>query len=67
MVYARLVYEGNGPSGGTVRPVLGRRPWGAVDVQALPPYGWCRCCGGEVYEKGRQLCRRCGRMGDAQL
>ena len=59
MDVTRLVYGVNGPPGGTVRPVLGRRPWGAVDVQALPPRAWCGCCGAEVYEVGQELCSRC--------
>ena len=29
------------------------------DVQQLPPIAWCPVCGGEIYRKGRPLCRRC--------
>ena len=48
---------------GTIkRTVLRRRPWWSVDWQALPPYGWCVCCGAEVFRPGREVCKRCGGM-----
>ena len=33
--------------------------WWPVDLQALPPWGWCEECGAEVYRSGKRLCRRC--------
>ena len=53
------MYGKNGAISRTVRPVLLERPWGRVDVQALPPRSWCSRCGAEVYRVGRQLCSRC--------
>ncbi len=47
----------------TVPPVMLRRPWGRVDVQALPPYAWCSRCGREVYRAGMELCGECGHYG----
>ena len=29
------------------------------DRQQLPPVAWCACCGGEVWLRGRTVCRRC--------
>lgn len=45
---------------GTIRrTVLRRWPVGLVDVQSLPPWGWCPRCGGEVYRRGAEVCGRC--------
>lgn len=30
-----------------------------VDLQQLPPYGWCATCGAEVYTQDAELCTRC--------
>lgn len=47
---------------GTInRTVLRRRPVGPVDWQALPPRGWCVCCGGEIFAIRQERCRRCRR------
>lgn len=35
---------------------------GLVDRQALPPWGWCECCGAEVYRSGKTRCGRCRRL-----
>ena len=46
----------------------GRRPVrlcgavGLADRQALPPLGWCACCGAEVYRPGKSRCERCRRL-----
>ena len=41
------------------RTVLRRMPLGLVDLQALPPRGWCVLCGKEIYAPGRGVCRKC--------
>ena len=41
------------------RMVLRKRPFWAVDWQALPPMGWCVQCGAEVFAEGEELCGRC--------
>ena len=46
------------------RPVLLWMPWWRVDLQALPPYAWCRQCGAEVYDPREELCDRCKRSDD---
>ena len=33
-----------------------------ADRQALPPWGWCECCGAEVYRRGKTRCGRCRRL-----
>lgn len=27
--------------------------------QQAPVYGFCVCCGGEIYARGKDLCERC--------
>lgn len=44
---------------GSRRPVHHGKILGLADPQALPPAGWCSHCGGEVYRRGREICRRC--------
>lgn len=29
------------------------------DVQGAVPYGWCGCCGAEVYRQMENLCEQC--------
>lgn len=41
------------------RTVLRRMPLGLVDLQALPPRGWCVRCGAEIYRRGQDRCNRC--------
>jgi len=41
------------------RPTCVRLPLGFVDLQSLPPAGWCAECGAEVYAHDSRLCRRC--------
>lgn len=54
------MYEGNGVINGIIlRPVLKKEPVGLIDRQALPPYGWCSRCGGEVYREEDSLCGDC--------
>ncbi len=43
-----------------VRPVRRGVVWHRVDVQALPPPGWCVGCGAEVYIG--EVCERCKRV-----
>lgn len=33
-------------------------PYG-IDLQQLPPLGWCPVCGSEIYAPGENLCTRC--------
>ena len=58
-----VMYEKIGVICWTIRPVLIRKPWGIVDIQALPPYNWCSRCGKEVYERGRDFCLECDPYG----
>lgn len=30
-----------------------------IDVQQLPPFGWCAACGAEIYSLDEDLCERC--------
>ena len=47
----------------TVRPVWRGMTVGLVDVQGLPPRGWCEDCGAEVWQAGERLCSRCRQNG----
>ena len=54
------MYRKNGVINSTIfRPVLEEELLVLVDRQALPPYSWCRRCGGEVYRRGETLCAQC--------
>ena len=45
---------------GTKKRTLLRQPVTVGrDLQALPPFGWCRACGKEVYRAQEVLCDRC--------
>lgn len=57
------MYQSNSLISWTIRPVLLHRPFGRVDTQALPPFGWCHRCGREVYTLGKTLCQECERYG----
>jgi len=41
------------------RPICLTRPLFADDRQGAVPRAWCRECGREVFEPGRQLCPAC--------
>ena len=43
----------------TVRPVWRGAVLGLVDIQGLPPRGWCETCGAEVWQEEERLCGRC--------
>lgn len=47
------------------RPIRMHQPLLLVDVQALPPPGWCEGCGMEIYREGALLCRQCAGEEDA--
>ena len=34
-----------------------------VDLQALPPFGWCYVCAGEIYRAEEPICPRCRKGG----
>jgi len=36
---------------------------GLVDIQGLPPRGWCETCGAEVWQERERLCGRCRENG----
>jgi hypothetical protein len=42
-----------------VRPTCRMPLWPLVDLQALPPAGWCVGCGAEVYAEHTDLCKCC--------
>ena len=44
---------------GAIKRTIHRLPRGLYDLQALPPRGWCVCCGAEVYAQGQELCEEC--------
>ena len=54
-VYVRKIYR----RFGTIKRTIRQRPVLPVDWQALPPYGWCVCCGAEVFEREEERCARC--------
>lgn len=41
------------------RPTRPHLPLGLVDLQSLPPRGWCKTCGGEIYRPNADHCTRC--------
>ena len=44
---------------GAIKRTICRRPLVLHDFQALPPRGWCVCCGAEVYGAGEEVCEEC--------
>ena len=38
-----------------------------IDIQQLPPLGWCPVCGTEVYSQDEDLCSRCIEANTANL
>ena len=41
------------------RPTKQHDPFPLQDIQANAPVGWCIRCGGELYRRKQELCRRC--------
>jgi len=45
------------------RPVRMTAYRAGEDLQAAVPFGWCICCGMELYGQDCKLCRMCERWG----